>query len=447
MAMSDAATPLTGPIPVVGARGWGTARSTLGIRNYRFVLASMMSGFIATWIARITQDWILLEMTQSVAAVGLAVTFQFAPVLVLGLWGGVITDRFPRLRIVRITQTITALGVLALAALMLLGILEVWHIYGFAVLTGLVAVAEGPARSALVTQIVPSGQLQGAIGMTATAFHVASFVGATTSGAVIALFGVRWALVAALAFAVLAAGALVFVRSAQLHPVAPLPHRTGLRAGLAYAYRKPAIRWPFVLIAFIATFGMTHTVLFAAAARDIGFDSGAAGYGFYLAMGSAGAVIGGFAAIGRKRIGMGPVVIAAVAFGAVMSLASAAVTESAFVVAVVLLSAVRIYCVTGIEALFQLSANPAMRGRVAGVYFVIVAAGQSVGPLLIGGAAESFGLQAAFALAGGLPLAAACIIGMMVVRSRGLRLRVVPRRWRMLALVPRESPLDGMATD
>lgn len=419
--------PLTGPIPVITERSWTIAGRTLGLRDYRFLLASMLFAFIAAWISRITQDWMLLEMTGSVAAVGLAVTFQFAPVLLLGLWGGVLSDRFPRLRIVRIAQAVTVTSLAALVALMMSETLEVWHIYALAALTGLAGVVEGPARSALVTQVVPPPQLHGAIGMNATAFHVGSFVGATGSGVIIVTWGARWAIVAALACAVLAAAALLLVRVRRLPPSPSAAPTAGLRDGLAYARRKPAIRWSFVLIAFIATFGMTHSVLYAAAAGGDAFDSGAAGFGLYFAMSSLGAVVGAVLAISRRRIGLGRVLATALVFGATMTLAAAAVTEPLFLIAILCLSAARIYCVTGIEALFQLSANPWMRGRVAGTYFVIVAAGQAVGPVLVGHIAETLGLSAAFAVAGGVPLVTA---GIIAVRSARVGLTPPPTRRR-----------------
>jgi len=417
MATSEAAPPLTGPIPVITGRGWTIAGRTLGLRDYRFLLASMLFAFVATWISRITQDWLLLEMTGSVAAVGLAVTFQFAPVLLFGLWGGVLSDRFPRLRIVRIAQGVTVASLAMLAVLLMTEALEVWHVYALAALAGLAGVVEGPARSALVTQVVPPPQLHGAIGMNATAFHVGSLVGATGSGVIIATWGARWAIVAALVCALLAAAALLLVRVRHLPSLPSTAPTTGLRDGLAYARRKPAIRWSFVLIAFIATFGMTHSVLYAAAARADAFDSGAAGFGTYFAMSSLGAVVGAVLAISRRRIGLGPVLVTAIVFGATMTLAAAAVTEPLFLIAIVCLSAARIFCVTGIEALFQLSANPWMRGRVAGAYFVIVAAGQTVGPVLVGHVAQALGLSAAFAVAGGIPLLTAAVIAVIVGRA------------------------------
>lgn len=430
--MQEISNPATEPIPVADSRGWRGMREVLAIRNYRFLLISMFTGFVAAWISRITQDWMLLEMTQSVAAVGLAVTFQFAPVLLLGLWGGVLTDRFPRLRIARIAQGLTVAGLLMLMLLVTFDALAVWHIYVLAALSGLASVAESPARSALITQMVPPNRLQTAIGLNATAFHVASLLGSAGSGVLIAAFGERWAVASALLLAVVSLGALACVRTSQLQAVARSAQRSGLRAGLHYAYRKPTIRWSLILIAVIATFGMTHTVLYAAAARDVGFDTGAAGYGLYFAVSSFGAVLGALFSMARRTIGIRSVLTAAAIFGATMLATAAAFTEPVFLIAIMCLSAARILCLTGIEALIQLSSHPSMRGRVSALYFAIVAAGQCVGPLLIGSVAETAGLHVAFALAGGIPLAAAAVLAIVVARSRDLRVRVDLRRPRRL---------------
>ena len=197
----------------------------------------MFTGFVAAWISRITQDWMLLEMTQSVAAVGLAVTFQFAPVLLLGLWGGVLTDRFPRLRIARIAQGLTVAGLLMLMLLVMFDALAVWHIYVLAALSGLAAVAESPARSALITQMVPPHRLQTAIGLNATAFHVASLLGSAGSGILIAAFGARWAVASALASRRRLAGRVGLC--AHVPAAGGGQHRAALRTA-----RRPSLRLP-----------------------------------------------------------------------------------------------------------------------------------------------------------------------------------------------------------
>ncbi|WP_244632118.1 MFS transporter [Microbacterium sp. Se63.02b] len=151
----DTPIPDTSPIPVIVQRGRKDVRATLAVRSFRWVFVSMLVGSIGAWVSRIALDWLILELTGSVAAVGLAVTFQFAPILLFGLWGGSLSDRFPRLRVIRIANSTAAGVMIALAVLAQLDALMLWHIYAAAALGGLTAVVEGPARSALIAQVVP----------------------------------------------------------------------------------------------------------------------------------------------------------------------------------------------------------------------------------------------------------------------------------------------------
>ena len=431
----------TAPIPISGSRGWRDVAQTMRIGNYRFVFTSMLAGSIANWMSRVAQDWMLLELTGNVALVGLAVTFQFTPVLLFGLWGGVLSDRFPRLRIVLISHSVTTASLVALSVLTLTGSIQIWQIYLAASLTGFAAVAESPARTALVTQIVPPSRIQTAISINAMTFHGSGLIGPALSGAVIAAFGAGWSLLSALCLSVVSLTSLACIRRSALHPVTPSDRTSGVRDAIRYAKRKPTIRWPLVILAFLATFGMTHTVLYAAAASGVGYDTGAAGYGFYMALGALGAVTGAILSTRRSTVGLRSVVFAATSFGVFMLVAAGAPWQGLFLAAIVALSTCRILFGTAAESLLQISSNPSIRGRVAALYFVIMTGGQTGGAVLIGWIAQTYGIHIAYAVAGGIPLLASCGVGIAIARERQLRVRVRLRNPRRLVRI--EPVLDA----
>lgn len=427
----DTPMPDTSPIPVIVRRGRKDVRATFAVRSFRWAFLSMLVGSVGAWVSRIALDWLILELTGSVAAVGLAVTFQFAPILLFGLWGGALSDRFPRLRVIRVANGTAAASVVALAVLAQCDALLLWHIYAVAALGGLTAVAEGPARSALIAQVVPRERLQTAIGINAAAFHAASLGGVSASGAVLVLLGAPWALTIAAALSILSFAALTGLRSRDIPRVVRVAELgTGITAAARYAWRKPGIRWPLVLLVFVATFGMTQNVLFAAAARDVGFDTGAGGYSLYMAAGALGALLGAILSTRRRTVGVPVVVTGAVLFGAAMVGAAFAQVDAVFVLSIVVLSLLRVMFATSAEALVQLSTNPAIRGRVSGLYLVIVAAGQTVGAVAVGGIVQTWGLSVGFAVAGGVPLLAGCVVLALTVRTGEVprpRLRRRPR--------------------
>ena len=429
MASETVVAPRTEPIPVAADSGGAALRKTLRIANYRNVFVSMLAGSVGGWMSRVAQDWLILELTGSVALVGLAVTCQFAPILLFGLWGGVVADRFARLRVVLTAHAVTTTGLVTVAVLALSGTIQLWQIYLIASITGLAAVAESPARSALITQIVPRERIQTAISIQAMTFHGSGLIGPAVSGAVIAAVGAGWSLLAAACLSVVSFIALSLIRRSRLIPVALADRTSGVRDALRYARRKPAIRWPLVILAVLATFGMTHTVLYAAASTPAGYGTGAAGYGLYMACGALGAAAGAVLSTRRPTVTLRSVVVAAILFGIGMLCAAAAPWMPLFLVAVVGLSTARIMFGTAAESLLQLSANPSIRGRIASLYFVIMTGGQTGGALLIGWIAQTYGVHVAYAVAGGLPLLAACVVALLILREKRLCIRV---HWRVL---------------
>lgn len=434
--MSDA----TGSIPVVtepitvapGGSGWPDVAAVLRIFNFRLVLASTFTGSVAGWMARVAIDWLLLELTGNVALVGLAVTFQFAPILLFGIWAGVLSDRFSRHRIVLGSQAVSAICLGLLALLALLGAIELWHVYTLAVVQGLAQAAEGPARSALVTQVVPNHRIRTAISLNAGAFHLGALVGPAVSGVLVALVGSGWSIAASLALVAVSFAAFASMRRRDLSRVPRAGAGAGVRDAVRYAGRKPTIFWPLVLLAVVATFGMTHPVLFTAAASDAGFATGSTGYGLYMSIGAVGAFAGALLSARRKVVRLRGIVGSIVVFGLALVVAAVTWWVPVFLVAIVVFSTGRLLFGTGAESMVQVSSNPGIRGRIAALYFVLLTGGQAIGSALIGGIAQGIGVPVAFAVAGGVPAIAAIIVAIHLARRHELRLDVDlrrPRKW------------------
>src|SRR5205807_9198654 len=116
--------------------------SSLKVRNYRLFATGGVVSNTGTWMSRIAQDWLVLSLTGSSTAVGITTALQFLPMLLFGLYGGVIADRYPKRRLLLLTQSSMGLLGLALAALTLSGHVQVWHVYAIAFLLGVVTVVD-----------------------------------------------------------------------------------------------------------------------------------------------------------------------------------------------------------------------------------------------------------------------------------------------------------------
>lgn len=151
--------------------------SSLKVRNYRLFFVGQVVSNIGTWMQRIAQDWLVLSLTGSATAVGVTTALQFLPMLLFGLYGGVLVDRLPKRRALLFTQSAMGATGVALAALTLTGHVQVWHVYLAAFAVGLATVVDNPARQSFVSEMVGPDQLQNAVSLNSANFQSARLVG------------------------------------------------------------------------------------------------------------------------------------------------------------------------------------------------------------------------------------------------------------------------------
>jgi MFS family permease len=366
------------------------------------------------------------------------VFLQFAPVLVFGVWGGVIADRVDKRRLMMLTQSVTALLCALLGLLTLFGVVTVWEVWGVALLLGVVAVVEGPARSAFVNEMVGHRRLRNAISLNASIFHLGGLLGPAISGALIVLVGSGWSISVNAVAAVIVVIAFASMRVRELLPSPRAVRSRGqIREGLTYVLSKPTIFWPMVMLAFVSTFGMTLPVLLVAFADNV-YHTGAAGYGLYSSAAAIGALTGAVLSTRRMTVRLRTIMFAAGLFGLSLVLAGNAPWEPLFLIFLVSIGVTRLLFATGAESIVQLSTNRVIRGRVMSIYSMVMLGGQALGGPISGAIADRFGVHAAMTVAGVVPAAASIAIAIILARSGRLALKIRLRRSRrFVAIEPR----------
>ncbi|HWM34948.1 MAG TPA: MFS transporter [Pseudolysinimonas sp.] len=428
----DIAT-VTAPIPVLETRP--RLRDTfaaLRAHNYRLYIVSQLFANTGGWMARIAVDWLVLELTGNVALVGLTVTLQFAPTLLLGPWAGVLSDRVDRRRVLLITQSVGALANGTLAALVLLGWVQVWQVFLVAAVTGASMAIDGPSRSAFVSEMVGTRRLRNAIALNASIFHLGGLLGPAISGVLIVLIGSGWSIAVNAVTSVVAIVALAVMRRRELIPSPRVSAQRGqIREALRYIHGKPTIFWPLVLLGFNALFGMSLPVLLTASAGDT-YGTGAAGYGLYSSLAAVGAMVGSFLSTLRRELRLRSLVFTVIAYGLITAFAGFAPWYPLFLGALVGIGLSRITFGAAAESLTQLSTNMAIRGRVMSIYIMVMVGGQAVGGVVMGWIAEHLGTTVAFAVAGLVPATAGVVVAIVLARRHQLRIRFSlrsPRRF------------------
>ncbi|MFE9170976.1 MFS transporter [Streptomyces kebangsaanensis] len=413
--------------------------SSLRVRNYRLFFLGQVVSNTGTWMQRIAQDWLVLSLTGSSAAVGITTALQFLPMLLFGLYGGVLVDRLPKRPTLLVTQSAMAVTGLALAVLTLTGQVQVWHVYLAAFAVGLATVVDNPARQSFVAEMVGPGQLQNAVSLNSANFQSARLIGPAVAGIMITGVGTGWAFLAnGLSFVAPIAG-LLMMRTRELQVVERAPRGKGqLREGLRYVAGRPELIWPIVLVGFIGTFGFNFPVWLSAYAEDV-FHSGAGAYSLFNTVMAVGSLGGALLAARRGTARLRLLVAAAAAFGALEIVAALAPSYWLFAL---LMAPIGIFGLTvnvTANTTVQMATDPAMRGRVMALFMMVFMGGTPLGAPLVGWITDAYGARVGFAFGGAVSLAAAAAIGLVLTRAGGLRLcfgwnRGHPR----VVLVPRE---------
>ncbi|MER5787884.1 MFS transporter [Streptomyces sp. NPDC001980] len=398
--------------------------SSLKVRNYRLFFAGQVVSNIGTWMQRIAQDWLVLSLTGSATAVGVTTALQFLPMLLFGLYGGVLVDRLNKRRALLVTQTSMALTGIALALLTLSGHVQVWHVYLAAFVVGLATVVDNPARQSFVSEMVGPDQLQNAVSLNSANFQSARLVGPAVAGLMITGVGTGWAfLFNGLSFVAPLVG-LLLMRARDLHAVQRTPKGKGqLREGLRYVAGRPDLTWTIILIGFIGTFGFNFPVYLSAFADDV-FHAGAGSYSLFNTLMAAGSLAGALLAARRGTAKMRVMLAAAVAFGGLELVAATAPSLWLFSLLMVPIGMFGMTVNVTANTTVQMGTDPAMRGRVMALYMMVFMGGSPIGAPIAGWITDTYGVRAGLAVGGAIAAAAAIVIGLVLARVGNLRLSV-----------------------
>jgi MFS family permease len=416
---------VTQPIAVVSEHlPWKHTFISLRVPNFRIFAIGHFVAVIAVWMQRIAQDWMVLELSGSVTAVGITVALQFMPSLFLGPWAGMMADRFAKRKILILCQCLAGILAAVLAALALSGAVEVWHVYIIALVLGLVTVLDQPARQVFVNELVGPKYLRNAISVNSTTFQLGGLIGPALAGLLLTAVGAGWAFAANALACCSTVTMLLLLRKDQLFVSTPAPKRKGmLREGLRYALSKPTIYWPWLMAGFIAVFAMSLPVLLAAFADRV-FDVGAGGYGLLNALVALGALSGAVASTRRRQLRLRSVVFCAGMYGVMLCLAALAPSMLVFGAVMVLSGFWCLMFLTGSNQLVQISSNMGIRGRVMSLYIMVLIGGQAIGGPMLGWIAEHADPHVALLVSGGVPTLAALTVAVVLSRKGALLLKV-----------------------
>jgi len=426
------------PIAIAMQRpAWRDTFSALRLHNYRLYVVAQFISNTAGWMQRIAVDWLVLEITGSVALVGLTIALQFLPTLVMGAYAGVIADRFPKRGVLLVCTAIGGVLNLVLAIIAITGTAQLWAVYSLVLAVGVAQVFDGPARSVFVNEMVGPRHLRNAISVNASIFHLGALIGPAVSGVLIVAVGSGWAIAINVGAAAIGIVLLLLIRTNELLVAPRAPSSKGqIREAGRYILSKPTLFWTMVMVGVVAMFGMPMPALLAGIADDV-YMTGATGYGLYNSLAAVGALIGALASARRASLRLRTIIFGAVLYGVLLALTGLSPFYPMFLVLLISVGLSRLLFMTAGETMVQFSSNLAIRGRVMAFWVMVVVGGQAIGGPLMGFIAETIGPKNAMVVSGAVPALAAIAIAIVLARSGKLRVAVSPRRGRWVAIVPR----------
>jgi MFS family permease len=391
------------------------AFSPLVVRNFRLYFIGQTLSVSGTWMQRIAQSWLVLELTGSGTAIGLVTAVQFLPLLFLAPLGGVIADRFDKRHLLFVTQSLAALLAAILGVLVITNLVQLWMVYALALALGLVASVDNPTRQTFVLEMVGRDKLTSAVSLNSVLVNLARVLGPAAAGALIVLVGLGpcFLVNAVTYFAVITA--LLLMHTTELFAAPPQGRRAGqLREGLRYVWATPAVRTPLLMMAVVGMFAYEFQVILPLVAKFT-FGGNAGTFATMTAFMGAGAVAGGLFTASRRARPAVALSQTAALFGVTQVLAALAPSLVLEYVALVVLGAASISFLALGNATLQLRSTSDMRGRVMGLWAVAFLGSTPIGGPIIGAIGEHIGPRYGLGIGGVATLLAA------VCAYRGLR--------------------------
>ncbi|MEU2350482.1 MFS transporter [Modestobacter sp. NPDC049651] len=400
----------------------------LTVHNFRLFVSANLVSQVGTWMQRIGQDWLVLQLSgDSGVALGITTALQFGPTLVFSFYGGLLADRYDKRKLLIITQAVMGVLALGLGLLVATDSIALWHVYLLALLLGVVGSLDTPARQAFVSEMVGPRWLANAVSLNSTAFNAARLIGPAVAGALIAVAGGNTSLaflVNAGSFACTIA-ALLAMRRSELHPSPPVARARGqLGAALSYTRRHPDLLLAMGLAFTLGTFGFNSQITIALMAKGV-FGLGAGAFGLLSTCYAVGSLTGALLSTRRSRRPLQRfLVVSAVVFSVLLIVSGLMTDYYAFAAVCVPTGAAALVFAVACNSFVQLGVEPEMRGRILALYFMAFMGGTPLGAPAIGWLSERFGPPWGLIGGGLVCLVVSLAAGGLLLRGHRVRLEL-----------------------
>ena len=357
---------------------------SLRTRNFRLFFGGQLISQVGNWLTMIAQTLLVLKLTQDGLALGILTACQFAPLLLLGAWTGLVADRSDKRKLLLIVQTAAMAQSFVLAALAFMDEPPLLALYGVALAGGVAVAFDNPTRRAFVVEMVEEEDVQNAVSLNTALMTGSRIVGPALAGLLVTTVGYGWAFLLDGISYVAVLFALWRMDTTQLRAAPPQPRGRGqIREGLRYIRSVPELRVPLLMMTVVGTLGFNFQVVIPLFVTDtLGGDDRA--FTLLFSVLSAGSFVGALVAARRKQVDLRAVALACAGFGAALSVMAAAPTLLSAFPAAVVVGFSGVAFMTTSTAIMQLRAAPSMRGRVLALQAIVFLGSTPIGGPILG---------------------------------------------------------------
>jgi MFS family permease len=386
------------------------------VRNFKLYFIGQGLSLCGTWMQTIALTWLVLKLTHSGTQLGLVTAAQFLPILLFGVWGGVLADRLPKRRVLYVTQSLSGILALLLAILVATGDVRLWMVYVIASAFGLVLSIDNPSRQSFVVEMVGSDLLKNAVTLNSTVVNAARVIGPSIAGVLIATVGIAACFFVNAGSFIAVLIALRLMHEKELFPAKRTLRAAGqIRAGLRYAWRVPTLRATLLMMVIIGTFAYEFPVILPLFST-ITLHGNAATYSALTAAMGVGAVIGGLYVASRNRVREKQLIFTALLFGLSILLAAIMPNIVTSFIVFMVVGALSVAFISIGNTTLQLTSEPTMRGRVMALWSIAFQGTTPIGGPLIGAIADHANPRIGL-MVGGVSALIASGLGLLISRQ------------------------------
>ncbi|MCR3761372.1 MFS transporter [Clostridium felsineum] len=389
--------------------------SSLTHRDFKCFIVGQSISLMGTWLQRTAQVWLLYTLTKSPLLLGALSIFQFGPTLLFSVFCGAIVDRFPKKKLLYLTQSVGMLQALVLFLLVYTNHITALLIFFLATIEGFTTTLDMPTRQSYFIELVGKKDLPNAVSLNSSIFNIAKIIGPSIAGIIMTTFSMSFCFfINFLSYAAVLTGLFLIKQKSLAANTSNGNLLKEIKEGLKYVYSNKILLKAFIFMAIVCTFAMNVDVIVPVFSKTV-LNKGSHGYTFLLSAMGIGSLFGTMKMASLRRNNLNFKLLKIVGLSSGLLQVIAAFSGNLYFTAILVLGSgfSNLCFLNGSNSILQLNTSDKYRGRVMSIYTLFNAGTTPIGNLVVGSFMNNFGGRYGFLSAGLITAILAAVFSMI----------------------------------